>query len=95
MDLALALHKSLGEVAQMSSAEIAAWRAYARIEAIGELRADIRNAQLLQQNVAMHVKPGTEVPKLHKFLPYYQEPPEKPKTARQLADTFLSLFQRK
>lgn len=79
----------------MSSAEIAAWRAYARIEAIGELRADIRNAQLLQQNVAMNTKPGTEVPKLSQFLPYYQKPKEKPQTARQLADKLLGMFSRK
>ena len=92
----MVLGMTLGRLREeMSSAEMAAWIAFNRIDPIGEMRGDMRTAQVLQQQASMHPKPGSEPSKLQDFLLFYKKEPEKPKTARQLADKFMSLFSRK
>ena len=91
----MALGVTLGRLREeMSSAEMAAWIAYNRIDPIGEMRGDLRTAQILQQQASMYRKKGSEPPKLQDFMLFKKEP-EKPKTARQLADKFMSIFARK
>lgn len=94
--LCLALGVTLGRLREeMSSAEMAAWIAFNRIDPIGEMRADLRTAQILQQQASMYRKKGSEPPKLEDFMLFHKKEAEKPKTARQLADKFMSIFARK
>lgn len=67
--MASLLHMTVAEVqARMSVAEFIEWQAYIAIEPLGEHRADIRTALLMQQQLAIWKEKNAKLPELDTFI---------------------------
>lgn len=74
--------------ARMSVAEFIEWQAFMAAEPLGERRADIRNAMLMQQQLSIWKDKSAQLPPLDTFLPDWWPDQPQPQSPMTLAQKF-------